>query len=50
MFSPSQDGTKTAPLGAAVIGAGYWGKKVISEYLAAERNGDVRLLKVCDLR
>jgi len=32
-----------------VIGAGYWGKKVISEYLAlAKENHEVGLLSVCD--
>jgi len=36
------------PVGVAVIGAGYWGKKFTSEYLAAERRGNVRLVKVCD--
>jgi UDP-N-acetylglucosamine 3-dehydrogenase len=35
-------------VGVAVIGAGYWGKKFVTEYLAAERKGSVKLLKVCD--
>jgi UDP-N-acetylglucosamine 3-dehydrogenase len=34
----------------AVIGAGYWGRKVISEYLALEqKDTDFNLVKVCDL-
>ena len=34
-----------------VIGAGYWGKKVISEYLAlAKQNPEVNLLGVCDVQ
>jgi UDP-N-acetylglucosamine 3-dehydrogenase len=39
----------TKPIGVAVIGAGYWGKKLVDEYLLAEKNRHhVRLLKVCD--
>ena len=38
----------TTPVGVGVIGAGYWGTKLIGEYLAAERKGRVRLLKVHD--
>jgi predicted dehydrogenase len=34
-----------------VIGAGYWGKKVISEYLAlAKEDPNVSLLRVCDIQ
>jgi len=34
-----------------VIGAGYWGKKVISEYLAlAQEDPEVNLLGVCDVQ
>ena len=34
-----------------VIGAGYWGKKVISEYLAlAKEDPRVSLLRVCDIQ
>jgi UDP-N-acetylglucosamine 3-dehydrogenase len=34
----------------AVIGAGYWGRKVIGEYLALEqKDPDFSLVKVCDL-
>jgi UDP-N-acetylglucosamine 3-dehydrogenase len=34
-----------------VIGAGYWGKKVISEYLAlAKEDPTVNLLRVCDVQ
>jgi len=34
-----------------VIGAGYWGKKVISEYLAlAKEDPKVSLLRVCDVQ
>jgi predicted dehydrogenase/predicted transcriptional regulator len=35
-------------VGVAVIGAGYWGTKLVTEYLAAEEKGKVRLVKVCD--
>jgi predicted dehydrogenase len=35
-------------IGVAVIGAGYWGKKLVSEYLPAEKNGLIKLVKVCD--
>lgn len=36
-------------MNVGVIGAGYWGKKVISEYLAlARENPEVGLLRVCD--
>jgi predicted dehydrogenase len=39
----------TDPVGVGVIGAGYWGRKLIGEYLASERNtGNVRLFKICD--
>jgi predicted dehydrogenase/predicted transcriptional regulator len=32
-----------------VIGAGYWGTKLIGEYLSAQQNkGNIRLAKVCD--
>jgi predicted dehydrogenase len=35
----------------AVIGAGYWGKKVINEYLQlAKENGNVDLSMVCDVK
>jgi UDP-N-acetylglucosamine 3-dehydrogenase len=34
----------------AVIGAGYWGRKVISEYLELQRQDpDFKLVQVCDL-
>jgi UDP-N-acetylglucosamine 3-dehydrogenase len=32
----------------AVIGSGYWGRKFVGEYLAAEQKGKLKLLKVCD--
>jgi predicted dehydrogenase/predicted transcriptional regulator len=35
-------------VGVAVIGAGYWGTKLVTEYLAAEEKGKVKLVKVCD--
>ena len=35
-------------VGVAVIGAGYWGTELVTEYLAAERRGRVKLLKVYD--
>jgi len=38
----------TDRVGVAVIGAGYWGKKLVSEYLPAEKNGKIKLVKVCD--
>lgn len=38
-------------INVAVIGAGYWGRKVVSEYLQlAKENPGVNLAKVCDLR
>jgi UDP-N-acetylglucosamine 3-dehydrogenase len=37
-------------INVAVLGAGYWGRKVLSEYLELEKaNPNVRLVKVCDL-
>ena len=36
------------PTGVAIIGAGYWGRKLAGEYLAAERAGRVKVIKVCD--
>ena len=37
-------------LNVAVIGVGYWGKKVVSEYAQlAKRNSEVNLHTVCDL-
>lgn len=39
----------TEPVGVGVIGAGYWGRKLIQEYLSSERSsGNVRLIKICD--
>jgi UDP-N-acetylglucosamine 3-dehydrogenase len=39
------------PLQVAVIGAGYWGRKVITEYLQlASMNPKVNLSRVCDLK
>ena len=36
-------------VGVGVIGAGYWGTKLVREYLSVERNkGSVKLIKVCD--
>jgi predicted dehydrogenase/predicted transcriptional regulator len=37
------------PVRVAVIGAGYWGRKLVQEYTAAQRKGNVRLAGVCDL-
>jgi UDP-N-acetylglucosamine 3-dehydrogenase len=38
-------------INVGVIGAGYWGKKVISEYLAlAKEDPNVNLLRVCDIQ
>jgi predicted dehydrogenase/predicted transcriptional regulator len=38
------------PVRVAVIGAGYWGKKLVYEYTAAQRNkGNVGLAGICDL-
>lgn len=35
----------------AVIGAGYWGRKVVSEYLELENlDADFKLAKVCDIK
>ena len=37
------------PVRVAVIGAGYWGRKLVYEYMSAECNrGNVRLAGVCD--
>jgi predicted dehydrogenase/predicted transcriptional regulator len=36
------------PVGVAVIGAGYWGRKLVYEYLSAECKGNVKLAGVCD--
>ena len=39
----------TKPVGVAVIGAGYWGTKLIGEYLSIERSkGNVKLIKIFD--
>jgi UDP-N-acetylglucosamine 3-dehydrogenase len=39
----------TKPVGVAVIGAGYWGRKLIGEYLSAEKNRhNLKLVKICD--
>jgi predicted dehydrogenase/predicted transcriptional regulator len=35
-------------IGVGVIGAGYWGRKLTGEYLAAEHRGKLKLIKVCD--
>jgi predicted dehydrogenase len=38
-----------SPVRIAVIGAGYWGRKLVYEYLSAERNKDnVKLVGICD--
>jgi UDP-N-acetylglucosamine 3-dehydrogenase len=38
------------PVNIGVIGAGYWGKKVVNEYLALSKNEEnVSLLRVCDV-
>ena len=38
-------------INVAVVGAGYWGRKVISEYLQlASINPRVNLVKICDLK
>jgi predicted dehydrogenase/predicted transcriptional regulator len=37
------------PVRVAVIGAGYWGRKLVYEYMAAQCNkGNVRLAGICD--
>jgi predicted dehydrogenase len=37
------------PVRVAVVGAGYWGRKLVYEYMSAECNkGNVRLASVCD--
>jgi len=36
------------PVGVAVIGAGYWGTKLVREYMSAQQKGNVKLVKVCD--
>jgi UDP-N-acetylglucosamine 3-dehydrogenase len=43
--------TLTSSVNIGVIGAGYWGKKVISEYLAlAKEDPRVSLFRVCDVQ
>jgi UDP-N-acetylglucosamine 3-dehydrogenase len=38
------------PVRVAVIGAGYWGKKLVYEYMSAQCNrGNVKLAGVCDI-
>ena len=37
------------PVGVGIIGAGYWGTKLIREYLSAQKRGNVKLVKVCDV-
>jgi predicted dehydrogenase/predicted transcriptional regulator len=38
------------PVRVAVIGAGYWGRKLVYEYMSAQCNkGNVKLAGVCDL-
>ncbi len=39
----------TVPVGVAVVGAGYWGRKLVGEYLSSERSKrNIKLVKVCD--
>jgi len=38
------------PVRVAVIGAGYWGKKVINEYLRLMKNANAELSRVCDFK
>jgi len=38
----------TNKVGVAVIGAGYWGTKLVREYKSAQQKGNIGLLKVCD--
>lgn len=38
----------TNPIHVGVIGAGYWGRKLVYEYTAAECKGNVKLAGVCD--
>jgi predicted dehydrogenase len=40
--------TMESHVGAAVIGTGYWGTKLVGEYLSAEQEGKLKLLKVYD--
>jgi len=35
-------------VGVGVIGAGYWGSKLIHEYTAQRDKGNIKLLRVCD--
>jgi len=40
----------SSPVSVGIIGAGYWGTKLIGEYLSAQQKaGNVRLVKVCDV-
>jgi len=45
---PAASSREKPPVGVAVVGAGYWGGKLVGEYLLAERRSRLRLLKVCD--
>jgi len=36
------------PIGVAVVGAGYWGRKLTREYLSAQCKGNLSLAGVCD--
>jgi len=38
----------TNQVGVAVIGAGYWGTKLVREYKSAQQKGNVGVLKLCD--
>ena len=40
--------TLSKPIGVAIVGAGGSGSKLVAEYLAAQRRGKVKLLKICD--
>jgi len=35
-------------VGVAVVGAGYWGRKFVGEYLGAEQKGILNFRKICD--
>jgi predicted dehydrogenase len=35
-------------VGVGIIGAGYWGSKLIREYTALRNKGNIKLLRVCD--
>src|SRR5512136_2639676 len=48
LLRESRGSVMIKPVGVAVIGAGYWGTKLVREYMLAQQKGNVKLVKVCD--